>query len=147
MKRIEKECGGELPSVFAKLSRGSLMGCLRYSTLKVFLLTPPLTAPENFHVFTINQVDTTVGMGWGGAGVGCYQVLKRKCFQVKHVKMEFTRKACGLKTHGTQCIDRKWSSLKKFIQKELASKRSNGGLNAQIQEYMYSFLWCCNNTV
>ena len=44
--------------------------------------------------------------------------------------------------HGTQCIDRKWSSLKKCIPKELASKkRSNGGLNAQIQEYMYSFVW------
>ena len=97
-------------------------------------------------------------MGWGGDGVGSVnvrlhlrtklmlrwgrkqvlgqpaKVLKRKCFQVKHVKMEFTRKARGPKTHGAQCIDRKWSSLKKFIPKELASKPSNGGLNAQIQE-------------
>ena len=46
--------------------------------------------------------------------------------------------------HGAQCIDHKWSSLKKFIPKELASKRSNGGWNAQIQEYMYSFVWRCN---
>ena len=36
----------------------------------------------------------------------------RKCFQVSHVKMEFTRKRRkrGHKTHGTQCIDKKWSA-------------------------------------
>ena len=45
---------------------------------------------------------------------------------------------------GVIFVDRNWSSLKKFIPRELASKRSNGGLNAQIQEYMYSFVWRCN---
>ena len=37
----------------------------------------PLTAPENFHVFTINQVDTTLGMGWCGDGVGSVNVRLR----------------------------------------------------------------------
>ena len=39
-----------------------------------FWLTPPLTTPENFNVFTINQVDAALGMGWGGDGVGSVNV-------------------------------------------------------------------------
>ena len=85
------------------------------------------------------------GVGWGWGGV--LPSFEAQMLPSEACEMEFTRKARGRKTHGTQCIDRKWSSLKKFIPKELASKRSNGGLNAQIQEYMYSFLWRCNNTV
>ena len=53
-------------------SGGCPVICLR--NVCIFLLTPPLTAPENFHVFTINQVDTTLGMGWGGDGVGSVNV-------------------------------------------------------------------------
>ena len=37
----------------------------------LFMLTPPLTAPENFHVFTITQVDTMLGMGWGLLTFAC----------------------------------------------------------------------------
>ena len=72
--------------------------------------------------------------------------LGRKCFQVSHVKMEFTRKTRkrGHKTHGTQCIDKKWSALKRYIPKELCSKTPNGLLNEQINEYVYSFVWRSN---
>ena len=72
--------------------------------------------------------------------------LGRKCFQVSHVKMEFTRKTRkrGHKTHGTQCIDKKWSALKRYIPKELCSKTPNGLLNEKIAEYVYSFVWRSN---
>ena len=35
----------------------------------VFAHAPP-NDPGEFHIFTIRQVDATLGMGWGGAGVG-----------------------------------------------------------------------------
>ena len=72
--------------------------------------------------------------------------LGRKCFQVIHVKMEFTRKTRkrGHKTHGTQCTDKKWSALKRYIPKELCSKAPNGLLNEKIAEYVYSFVWRSN---
>lgn len=70
--------------------------------------------------------------------------MKRRCFQVRHVKMEFTRKARGHKTHGTQCIDRKWSALKRYIPKELSTKTKDGALNPQLNEYIYSYVWRCN---
>ena len=60
--------------------------------------------------------------------------------------MEFTRKTRkrGHKTHGTQCIDKKWSALKQYIPKELCSKTPNGLLNEKIAEYVYSFVWQSN---
>ena len=72
--------------------------------------------------------------------------LGRKCFQVSHVKMEFTRKTRkrGHKTHGTQCIDKEWSALKRYIPKELCSKTPNGLLNEKIAEYVCSFVWRSN---
>lgn len=72
--------------------------------------------------------------------------LGRKCLQVSHVRMEFTRKAhaLGRKDHGTQCIDRKWAALKRYIPKELSSKKPTGRLNAQIRTYVYSFVWRSN---
>ena len=60
--------------------------------------------------------------------------------------MEFTRKTRkrGHKTHGTQCIDKKWSGLKRYIPKELCSKTPNRLLNEKIAEYVYSFVWQSN---
>jgi hypothetical protein len=74
------------------------------------------------------------------------KVLGPKMFSGQSFKMEFTRKTrkCGHKTHGTQCIDKKWSALKRYIPKELCSKTPNGLMNEKIAEYVYSFVWRSN---
>jgi hypothetical protein len=51
----------------------------------------------------------------------------------------------GIMAHGTQALDRRWASLKKYTPKELASKNSsNRDLNQKIRDYIYSFVWRCN---
>ena len=56
------------------------------------------------------------------------KVLKRKCFDVKHVKMEFTPRTTkkNVKAHGTQCLDRFWGNLKKLLKKSRAKRVSTG---------------------
>ena len=62
---------------------------------------------------------------WCYAATCLLSLARRKCFQVNHVKMEFTRKTHkrGHKTHGTQCIDKKWSALKRYIQRNCVLRR------------------------
>ena len=52
-----------------------------------------------------------------------------------------------VRSHGTQCLDRRWSTLKEYIPKELASGSKHSGnrdLNQKIGDYIYSFVWRCN---
>ena len=43
---------------------------------------------------------------------------------------------------GTQCIDRMWASLDKFIPPELSNKSGKGGtVNEKIFTYLYAWVW------
>ena len=45
------------------------------------------------------------------------------------------------KAAGTQCIDRKWQSLKKWIPKELSNKQKfSRDLNKTIRDYLFAFV-------
>ena len=90
------------------------------------------------------QTSTKIYADGNQAWLGHCKVLKRKCYQVKHVKMQWTKKSSSrvVKTHGTQCLDRLWSSLKKYIPKELSCKHAGSrNLNQKVREYIYSFVW------
>ena len=90
------------------------------------------------------QTSTKIYADGNKAWLGHCKVLKRKCYQVKHVKMQWTKKSSSrvVKTHGTQCLDRLWSSLKKYIPKELSCKHAGSrNLNQKVREYIYSFVW------
>ena len=49
--------------------------------------------------------------------------------------------ATQLKATGTQCIDRKWQSLKNWIPKELRNKQKfTRDLNESIRDYVFAFV-------
>ena len=69
-------------------------------------------------------------------------------FHVKRNKFEFAKKLPDVKrpkrgvVAGTQCIDRMWASLDKFIPPELSNKSGKGGtVNEKIFTYLYAWVW------
>ena len=58
--------------------------------------------------------------------------------EVNHGAMEFTR-GSKQRTHGTQCIDRMWRSLKNFMPRGLNSKARHA-LNDSVKTYVWAFV-------
>ena len=98
------------------------------------------------------HMSVTLLMGWGGGWdvnvpctsyiTCCYAVEISGIVATSHV---VTSKWPFIRDHGTQALDRRWASLKKYTPKELASKNSsNRDLNQKIRDYIYSFVWRCN---
>ena len=66
---------------------------------------------------------------------------KMKFSEVSHKRMQFCSKKRGprKKAAGTQCLDRKWQSMKRFVPKELRNKdRLTRDVNECIRNYMCS---------
>ena len=74
---------------------------------------------------------------------------KVKCVAVSHKRWEFTRKLPLKKkpssmssVAGTQCVDRWWQSLDRFIPSQLHKKLGKGkGLNENLFSYVFAFVW------
>jgi len=74
-----------------------------------------------------------------------------KNWMVKHVKKEYTKRMQkkprygGSRVAGTQCIDRWWLSLDRYVPSNLRNKTGhNGNVNNNIINYIYSFVWRSN---
>ena len=74
---------------------------------------------------------------------------KVKCVAVSHKRWEFTRNLPVKKkpssmssVAGTQCVDRWWQALDRFIPSQLHKKLGKGkGLNENLFSYVFAFVW------
>ena len=68
-------------------------------------------------------------------------------YHVRHNKHEYCKRVKTQKKSkpilaGTQCIDRFWQSLDKFIPAQIASKEGKGkGANERLLDYIFAFVW------
>ena len=84
----------------------------------------------------MNQIWTGQNVRLYSDGARCWPAMRKahgiRNFHVKH-KFEFAKKLPDVKrpkkgvVAGTQCIDRMWASLDKFIPPELSNKSGKGG--------------------
>ena len=78
---------------------------------------------------------------------------KMKFSEVSHKRMQFCKKrGPRKKSAGTQCLDRKWQSMKRFVPKELRSKdQLTRDVNDCIRDYVFAFVcptnWGSANTL
>ena len=65
-----------------------------------------------------------------------------KVAEVSHKRMQFCKqRGPRKKAAGTQCIDRKWKSLKQWIPKELRNKQKiTRDVNESIRDYVFAFV-------
>ena len=65
-----------------------------------------------------------------------------KFAEVSHKRMQFCKqRGPRKKAAGTQCIDRKWKSLKQWIPKELRNKQKiTRDVNESIRDYVFAFV-------
>ena len=65
---------------------------------------------------------------------------------VAHHRMEFTRsvkrpRPGQARTAGTQCLDRLWQDLKRFVPRGIVAKKNSGPVHDAIWTYVQSFQW------
>ena len=130
------------------------------AVLKVlpFKLVPPGASPpqessvEVNNSGIMNQIRTSRNVRLYSDGARCWPAMCKargiRNFHVKHNKFEFAKKLPDVKrpkrgvVAGTQCIDRMWASLDKFIPPELSNKSGKGGtVNEKIFTYLYAWVW------
>ena len=101
------------------------VSCLLPDALDATLQHVPCLLPDVLDATAAACPLSLARRSWCYAATCLLSLARRKCFQVNHVKMEFTRKTRkrGHKTHGTQCIDKKWSALKRYIQRNCVLRR------------------------
>ena len=108
-----------------------------------FKLVPPGASPpqessvEVNNSGIMNQIRTSRNVRLYSDGARCWPAMCKahaiRNFHVKHNKFEFAKKLPDVKrpkkgvVAGTQCIDRMWASLDKFIPPELSNKSGKGG--------------------
>ena len=113
---------------------------------------PPESSVEVNNSGIMNQIRTSRNVRLYSDGARCWPAMCKargiRNFHVKHNKFEFAKKLPDVKrpkrgvVAGTQCIDRMWASLDKFIPPELSNKSGKGGtVNEKIFTYLYAWVW------